>query len=84
MSNITIELANTSLPALIDRVDRGEEVTIARNGQAVARLISIDSADEQSMLATQHEEINIDQNVTTAAVDDAGFQALCSTFAAAV
>lgn len=33
--------AGTSLPALLDQVQRGEEVTITRGGKAVAKLVRV-------------------------------------------
>ncbi len=33
--------AKTHLPALLDRVARGEEITITKHGRAVARLIPV-------------------------------------------
>ncbi|TCZ57180.1 type II toxin-antitoxin system prevent-host-death family antitoxin [Roseicella aquatilis] len=36
--------AKTHLSALLDRVERGESLTITRNGKPVARLIPVESA----------------------------------------
>lgn len=36
---------NQQSSALLDRVERGEEVTVTRNGRAVARLVPIDHHD---------------------------------------
>lgn len=40
MDEVGIGEAGASLSALIDRVERGEEVTITRDGKPVARLVS--------------------------------------------
>jgi prevent-host-death family protein len=37
--NITIEEATTSLHELLDRVSKGEEITILKNGQGIARIV---------------------------------------------
>lgn len=37
--NITVEEASTSLLYLLDRVSKGEEITILKNGQQIARLV---------------------------------------------
>ena len=35
--------AKTHLSALLERVERGEEITITRHGKAVARLVPVDA-----------------------------------------
>ena len=45
--------AETSLPALLDRLERGEQITITRQGRAVARLVPAASAADR--LSPQHE-----------------------------
>lgn len=42
MSTIGAYEAKTHLPALLERVERGERFTITRHGKAVARLIPVD------------------------------------------
>lgn len=37
--------AKTHLPALLERVVRGERITITKHGKPIARLIPIDNAD---------------------------------------
>jgi antitoxin (DNA-binding transcriptional repressor) of toxin-antitoxin stability system len=69
MINTTIEVAEASLIALLDRTDRGEEVTITRDGQAIALLTAINSASSIENPATQ-------------VIDDQNFQELCHTYAA--
>jgi prevent-host-death family protein len=39
--------AKTHLSALLDRVERGEEVTITRHGRPVARLVPADAIDRK-------------------------------------
>lgn len=41
--------AKTHLSALLDRVAAGEEITITRHGQAVARLVRVDNAQRASV-----------------------------------
>jgi antitoxin (DNA-binding transcriptional repressor) of toxin-antitoxin stability system len=37
--NITLEEASTNLLAWLEQVDRGEEITILKEGRAIARLV---------------------------------------------
>jgi prevent-host-death family protein len=37
--------AKTHLPALLERVERGEQITITRHGKPIARLVPIGEAD---------------------------------------
>ena len=46
MEEVGILEARNTLSALIERVERGEEVTITRHGKPVAKLVSTE-ADEQ-------------------------------------
>ena len=39
--------AKTHLPRLLDRVARGESLTITRHGRPVARLVPVESADRE-------------------------------------
>ena len=39
MKSVGAYEAKTHLPALLDRVERGEEICITRNGRPVARLV---------------------------------------------
>ena len=39
MKQVGIKQARQELPALIDRAEAGEEITITRQGKAVARLV---------------------------------------------
>lgn len=42
--------AKTHLSALLDRVERGEEVTIARRGQPVAKLVPVKAVPEAAAI----------------------------------
>ena len=42
--------AKTHLSALLERVERGEEITITRHGRAVARLVPVKAAPEPAPL----------------------------------
>lgn len=44
--------AKTHLAALLERVERGEEVLITRHGKAVARLVPVATADRAEATAT--------------------------------
>ena len=77
MSSTIVKVANTSLIALLDRVHKGGEVTIERDGQAVALLISTHAKVGSKLAETI-------QDHTTKAVDDQEFQQLCDAYASAV
>jgi prevent-host-death family protein len=44
MDSVNVHAAKTNLSRLLDRVERGEEILIARNGLPVARLAPIKPA----------------------------------------
>lgn len=44
MDSVNVHAAKTHLSRLLDRVERGEEILIARNGMPVARLAPIEPA----------------------------------------
>jgi prevent-host-death family protein len=44
--------AKTHLAALLERVERGEEVLVTRHGKAVARLVPVATADRAETAAT--------------------------------
>ncbi len=44
MKQIGIRQARQELPALIDQVEAGEEISITRLGKVVARLVAVSSA----------------------------------------
>jgi prevent-host-death family protein len=43
--------AKTHLSALLERVARGEEITITRHGRPIARLVPVAAAPERARLA---------------------------------
>ena len=45
MRNVGAYEAKTHLPRLLDRVSRGESLTITRRGRPVARLVPVESDD---------------------------------------
>jgi prevent-host-death family protein len=49
--------AKTKLAELLDRVEAGEIVTITRRGREVARLVAIQSPEEQARLQALVDEI---------------------------
>ena len=54
MSVIGAYEAKTHLPALLERVERGEQITITRHGRAIARLVPVgDQAGEPSQLVEE-------------------------------
>jgi len=53
-SEIGAYQAKTHLPALLERVARGEEITITKHGKAIARLVPI----ERTSIERRREAIN--------------------------
>jgi prevent-host-death family protein len=55
MKSVNVHEAKTTLSALLSEVERGEEITIARNGIPVARLVGIEAriSREPGFLAYQ-------------------------------
>ena len=49
MATVNVHEAKTHLSRLLARVEAGEEVTIARNGKPVARLVRCKSAASDSL-----------------------------------
>ena len=81
MKKTTVKVANTSLMALLDKVNKGDEVTIERDGQAVALLISTNSTEDSKI---ESRITATTQDHTVGSVDDTGFQKLCDAYASAV
>jgi prevent-host-death family protein len=48
MQSIGAYEAKTHLPALLERVERGERFTITRHGRAVARLVPLEDVAEDA------------------------------------
>ena len=53
-----------SLDALLDRVERGEEVVIARDGKPVARLVQTPPVDRSEAIQAMHNIIEMSKGVT--------------------
>lgn len=53
MERIGVSKARTHLPRLLDRVARGESLTITRHGRPVARLVPVPGGREQRREAFQ-------------------------------
>jgi prevent-host-death family protein len=51
MMEIGVFEAKNKLSALLDRVERGEEVTITRNGKPVAKLVATGGRDKEKARA---------------------------------
>jgi antitoxin (DNA-binding transcriptional repressor) of toxin-antitoxin stability system len=77
MTNNTIEVANANLLVLLEKVEQGEEVTLTRNGQAIAQLISTNH-DHQRQDLSEKEPTEAEMK----AIDDEKFRELCKTYAA--
>ncbi|MCM2255334.1 MAG: type II toxin-antitoxin system prevent-host-death family antitoxin [Vicinamibacteria bacterium] len=58
MSTIGAYEAKTHLPALLERVERGEQFTITRHGKAIARLVPLgDPPQDASRLVDELRQI---------------------------
>lgn len=58
MSTIGAYEAKTHLPALLERVERGEQFTITRHGRAIARLVPLgDPPQDASRLVDELRQI---------------------------
>lgn len=55
MSEVGTYEAKTHLAALLDRVERGEEITITRHGRPVARLVPVTAAGRSDLDAVFEE-----------------------------
>jgi prevent-host-death family protein len=49
--------AKTKLSELLDAVERGEEITITRRGEPVAKLVPVSSGDERARIRALIDEI---------------------------
>lgn len=47
MAKVGAYEAKTHLPALLERVERGEQITITRHGKPIARLVPIDPSSPE-------------------------------------
>ena len=50
MENIGVSEAKTHLPRLLERVRRGESLTITRHGHPIARLVPVENDDRERAL----------------------------------
>lgn len=62
MAAVNIHQAKTHLSKLIQRVQRGEEITIARAGRPVARLVPIQAAPARRTPGSAKGRIKISRN----------------------
>jgi prevent-host-death family protein len=54
---VNVHDAKTHLSRLLERVERGEEIVIARSGKPVARLIPLDAVDRRRPLGRDRGKI---------------------------
>jgi prevent-host-death family protein len=59
MIEVNIHEAKTHLSRLLAQVEAGEEVTIARNGQPVAKLVAIEKSSNKRVLGQYRGEVVI-------------------------
>ena len=53
MENIGACEAKTHLPRLLERIMRGESLTITRHGRSVARLVPVDDDQDRALRASR-------------------------------
>jgi len=68
MAQINVHDAKTHLSKLLERVEGGEEIVIARNGTPVARLAPL-AAPDRSLLGAMRDEIWIADDAFSPEVD---------------
>ena len=66
MAVISASDARTTLPELLNRVDKGEEITITRHGRAVAVLVRPDALRSRRLGPVLDAAERIDQQLTEA------------------
>lgn len=49
MRQVNVHEAKTQLSRLLEQVEAGEEITIARNGRPVARLVAVGPSDRSAV-----------------------------------
>jgi prevent-host-death family protein len=59
MIEVNIHEAKTQLSRLLAQVEAGEEVTIARNGEPVAKLVAIEKTSNKRVLGQYRGEVII-------------------------
>jgi len=57
--HVNIHEAKTHLSRLLEQVEAGEEVTIARNGRPIARLVGLAAPDRRSVRGSLRGQIRI-------------------------
>ncbi len=66
MAVISASDARTTLPELLNRVDKGEEITITRHGRAVAVLVRPDALRSRRLGPVLDDAERLDQQLTEA------------------
>lgn len=59
MLEISVKDARAGLSALLDRIEKGEEVTITRRGKQIARIVPLEGLKKVPSLKTFRKEIRI-------------------------
>ena len=67
---VNIHEAKTHLSRLLGRVERGEEIVIARAGRPVARLLPLVSPKEERLLGLDRDTMNIASDFDAPLPDD--------------
>lgn len=70
MKTVNVHEAKTHLSRLLERVERGEEVVIARAGTPVARLLPFEPRPTARELGGDHGRLDIPADFDAALADD--------------
>ncbi|MBW2263657.1 MAG: type II toxin-antitoxin system Phd/YefM family antitoxin [Deltaproteobacteria bacterium] len=70
MTKVNVHEAKTHLSRLLERVEAGEEIVIARAGKPVARLLPFDEGQPPRVPGTGREEIRIGDDFDDDLPDD--------------
>jgi prevent-host-death family protein len=62
MKTVNLYAAKTNLSKLVDEVESGKEIIIARNGRAVARLAPLETTSKVRKLGTLEGQVKIKDN----------------------
>ena len=62
MEKVTIHVAKTNLSRLVQRVEAGEEILLARGGQPVAKLVPLNPQPKERKFGALRGKISVDQS----------------------
>lgn len=69
MANVGILEAKTKFSGLVDRAEKGEEITITRHGRPVAKLVRIGAVDREEARTAFEELLEMRKGTTLGGLD---------------